>query len=242
MKKAETKQFNIGVENIQLYHQLGASLATTASINGIFNPWSNIAKGTARYNRIGDRIHPLGMKVKLYIANKTDRPNTMVRVIVAILPKTHAGLLGVQTITTANFDPFEGTQDLGNVQNILCLDPDVDKGVRFLYDKVHRLLPIGATFTPKEQTKLIRLSIKRKSRDIVFDSDAQTITNNPLAFYVIPYEQYSTVTTDNVTSCAAQMTLFIRMFEAVASSSLNKWNILTYVSNRLSVVASEREG
>jgi hypothetical protein len=210
MRKAETKKFTIGIENVQLYHQNGQSLLSTYSLTDLFNPWARISKGTARYQRIGDRIHPTGMKVKLYLANKTDRPNTHVRVIVCILPKTHAGLLGAQTITTAGFDPFEGTQDYGNVQNILCLDADKDKGVRFLYDRVHRLLPVGATFSPKEQTKLIRLSISRKSRDIVFDSDAQTITNNPLAFYVIPYEQYSTLTTDNVSSCAAQMTMYYK--------------------------------
>lgn len=210
MRKAETKQFNIGIENIQLYHQLGQSLVTTTSITDLFNPWARITKGTSRNQRIGDRITPTLMTLKLYLANKTDRPNTKVRVIVCILPKTHAGLLGAQTITTAGFDPFEGTQDFGNVQNILCLDADTDKGVVVLYDRVHALLPIGATFTPKEQTKVISLSIRRKSRSIVFDSDAQTITNNPLAVYVIPYEQFSTLTTDNVASCAAQMTMYYK--------------------------------
>lgn len=56
MRKAETKQFNIGIENIQLYHQLGQSLVTTTSITDLFNPWARITKGTSRNQRIGDRI------------------------------------------------------------------------------------------------------------------------------------------------------------------------------------------
>lgn len=216
MKAAETKTFEIGVENVQLYHNRGTSIGTAeiASIDDFFNPWSRIAKGVNRWNRIGDKITPRGMSIKLWVANKYDRPNTMVRIIVAVLPKTRIGLLGTSVVTNS-FDPFEASQQYGNVENALVLKPDHDKGVKFLYDRIHTINPNMAeqinTVRFCEKAKSIKIWIKRKkSRNIVFNSDYSDIVNKPLAVYAIPYEQYSTSQLDNVTSLAGLMTCYFK--------------------------------
>jgi len=213
MKKAETKDFTVGFENVQLYHNVGAdAFGFTRSIADLFNPWSRITKGTTSSTRIGDVITPRGMSLKLYMANKTDRPNTMIRIVVAILPKS------VGTVVTTNlFDPFEQVQNYSDVQNAMCLNCDKDRGVKFLYDKIHRMgaqgsmLTTGAVAGNKELTKVIKLWIKRKrSNNIVFDREAQNIVNKPLAVYAIPYEQYDTSVISNVASIGGQLRMYYK--------------------------------
>lgn len=214
MKNSETKYYDRALENHQLYHNLGSNVGglvplTITAIPQFFNPWAFIDKGTNRFNRIGDRITPRGMSLKLYLANKSDRPNTKFRVIVAILPKHVNGI-----VTTAEFDPFQ-VANAGLNNNNLLKYADKDVGVKFLYDKI---ITMGPTVTgdtsiggQRERNRVIKLWIKRKrSRDIVYSTSALSIVNNPLAIYAIPYEQYSTLTTDNVASLAGEMRLYYK--------------------------------
>jgi len=214
-KKSETKFYDIMMENRQLYHNLGGTGAaiplSVTSLTPWFNPWANISEGSRRYERIGNKITPTGMSINLYLANKVDRPHTQIRVIVAILPK----LVGT-TITTQQFDPFQIANGGSNGNNMI-LPVDADEGVKFLYDKIHVLDNMGSFASApgggyaKECTKYIKLWIKRKNaRPIVYNDEDHTIINKPLAVYCIPYEQYSTLTTDNVSSCAGYMRMYYK--------------------------------
>lgn len=207
-KKTETKYYDIGAENLQLVHNLGYGLApttVTALPTPIFNPWALIQQGTARFNRIGDKISPIGMKINMYLACKADRPNTMFRILVCILPKMfNSALVG------NNFDPFQIPNN-GILGNDMLFPVDKDKGIKCVYDRLHRMSSTqmwnGAA--GKEMTKIVRLWIRRKrAGNIIYDTTSSTIVNKPLAVYVIPYEQFSTITLDNVASCA----YFARMY------------------------------
>lgn len=217
MKKTETKYLDRGVENQQLYHNTGFGVGIPpfpiSSIPGLFDSWANITMGTSRSERIGDRITPRGMSLKIYLANKADRPNTMVRLIVAVLPKSRG-----TTVTGSQFSPFQ-IPNTGILGNVMLYPPDQDKGVQFLYDKIHRIGPnqaIGRNYpeygsTAREGTKVVKLWIKRKrSSDIIYDTVTQEIVNKPIAVYAIPYEQYSTLTTDNIASFACYQRLYYK--------------------------------
>lgn len=213
MKTAETKYYDIGIENVELYHNSGTQELLypgyIRSIPQYFNPWGVIQKGTNRFNRIGDKITPRGMSLKLWIANKGDRPNVQFRVIVAVLPKLVAG-----DITIPRFDPFQ-IANSGTVSNYLVTPADLDKGVKFLYDRIHTPKTgwgwKGGTANSREFHKYIKLWIKRrKARDIVYDTTSQDIINKPLAVYIIPYEQYNTLNTDNIASCAGYMRMYYK--------------------------------
>lgn len=214
MKNAETKYYDRGLENHQLYHNLGSNVGglvpvNVTSIPQFFNPWAFIDKGTGRFQRVGDKITPRGMSLKLYIANKVDRPETKIRLIVAILPKQVNG-----TITTAQFDPFQ-IPNSGTLGNNMLFPADANVGVKFLYDKILNMgscTPFrGSGGFEKEKTKYIRLFIKRKrSRDIVYGDTYLDIINKPLAVYAIPYEQFSTLTTDNIASVSGFMRLYYK--------------------------------
>lgn len=210
MKTTETKYYDIGLENAQLYHNLGYGgllpPTTITSVPELFDPWSKILKGTNRMNRIGDKITPRGMSLKFYLANKEDRPNTMVRLIVAILPKV------VDDIVTDydNFNPFQITNE-GTLNNHMILPADKDRGVTFLYDRIIRM-PSGQRWNGvKEPTKIVKLWIRRKrSRDIVYSTGTQQIVNKPLAIFLLPYEQYSTAQTSNVASFSCAMRMYYK--------------------------------
>jgi len=215
MKAAETKYQDIGFENRQLYHNLGSEPSppgvvipvNVTSSSDWFNPWSTIIQGTRRNERIGDKITPRGMSLKIYLAAKLDRPHTMFRIIVAILPKELAG-----TVTTNVFDPFQ-IPNVGTLGNNMLFPPDTDEGVKFLYDKIHKITPNGfqSGQYAKENTKTVRLWIKRKrSNPIVFNTFGAAIVNKPLAVYCIPYEQYSTLTTDRCGSWAGFMRMYYK--------------------------------
>lgn len=215
MKRAETKYYDRALEDHQLYHNLGSNVGGLVPVNvtaipQFFNPWAFIDKGSGRFQRIGDKITPRGMSLKLYLANKFDRPHTQIRLIVAILPKQVNGV-----ITTAQFDPFQIANSGANGNNMLW-PADSNVGVKFLYDRILKISNNGWWSAPsagynKEPTRNIKLWIKRKrSRDIVYGDTALDIVNKPLAIYAIPYEQYSTLTTDNIASLAGVMRLYYK--------------------------------
>jgi hypothetical protein len=78
------------------------------------------------------------------------------------------------------------------------------KSFKFIFDKVIRIAQRGtvnhsAGAAQKEIQTCVNLWIKRKRpNNIECSSSALEIVNKPLAIYAIPYEQYSTLTTDNV--------------------------------------------
>lgn len=213
-RKTETKYFDIGIQDQQLYHNLGygTSLIPPTVVSALplwFNPWINIQQGTARFNRIGDKVTPRGMRLKMFFANKADRPNTQIRLIVAILPKVFNG-----NLTTSNFDPFQ-IPNSGGVGNTMLFPADRDKGVKFLYDRIIRngsqLAGREGTGGNKEVTRVVKLWIKRKrTRDILWDSTSSTLVNKPLAIYAIPYEQFDTLTTDKIATVSGFMRLYYK--------------------------------
>lgn len=212
MKTAETKFFDIGDENVQLWHNNGTVAGPTntmGSLQTIFNPWADIPQGTQRYARIGDKITPRGMALKLWLSNKLDRPNCTYRVVVLRAPKTITNL-----VTTYNVNPFQEA-NLGGTGNSMLRPIDHDKGFRALYDKIFHVQAgvsgtLAATSTNREYHKVVKLWIKRKRSRAIQFGDNGIIVNNPLMVFVWAYDSYGTLTTDNIASCAYWSRLYFK--------------------------------
>jgi len=201
-RATETKYYDVAGENVQLYHNVGNSggaIAPTAQYSDptFFNPWNDIPPGTGRANRIGDKITPLSMNLHLWLSNKKDRPNVMYRIIVAKMPKS----IGNTVTASNNVNIFQGAQT-GSTGNAMVLPIDHDKGIKPYYDRV---IKVNSSFFwdsdagQRECSRYIKLKIKRKrAGTIIFDSATQNIVNSPLALYVIPYDAYGTLVTDNI--------------------------------------------
>lgn len=215
-RATETKFYQIGAENANLYHDVGyGSGPTTNQIGLIFSPWSAIDKGTSSHQRIGDKITPRMMVARLWLANKNDRPNVMYRVIVARVPKIYNGVV----TTNGNLDLFRTDNSGTSNGNTMCGMIDNEKGVRAYYDRIFNInqgscytTNSGATgWLPKEGHKLIKLKIKRKaSRPILYNDVSADPVNNPICIYVIPYDSYGTLQTDNIASCAITLRLYYK--------------------------------
>lgn len=208
-KNSETKIYRIAVENQQLYHNTGTTGYTYVG-PCLFNPWRYIPLGTNNHSRVGDTITPVGMSVRLWMANKLDRPNILYRVLVLIMPKSYNSI----ATGAGNLDigaPFQN----GTNGNYMTMPIDTEKGIKVLYDKVFSN-ELGYSANPyvtggKECHLFKKLWIKRKrSRNIVFDTAGVEIVNNPLNIYVIPYDSFGTLTTDNIASCAWTTTLYYK--------------------------------
>jgi len=107
-RKVETKYLDLGEENRQLYqNQRTSTVAPLApflrALNGFFNCWSLIQKGVAHTERIGDKIQPVGMRIRLMLLNKGDRPNLHYRVLIVKFPKTMDGVIA----STENVSLFQ---------------------------------------------------------------------------------------------------------------------------------------
>lgn len=207
MKKSELKYFDTGNENVQLYHNTGLSGGVYVA-TPIWDPWNVIAKGTNRHNRIGDEITPIGFKLRLWVSNKYDRTNVMYRVVACIMPRAYNGAV----VTNGSIDPAPA-MNLGAVGNYMCLPWDTEKGIKVLYDRIHQIsgkVQENSLAAGKECSKLIRLYIKRKrSRNIKY-AITNLPVNNIFAVYVIPYDAYGTLTTDNIASCAYNYRLYFK--------------------------------
>ena len=76
---------------------------------------------------------------------------------------------------------------------------DKDKNLKTYYDKLHTF---NNASTATKEKKVIKLLVKRKSSaKILFDATG-VVANNPLALYVLPYDSFGTLITDNIASCA----------------------------------------
>lgn len=205
MKATETKYLDSGFENSQLYHNTGqAGFAFVGP--SIFNPWQNITNGNNRATRIGDKITPRGMKVKIWLANKLDRPNLLYRIVACICPRMYNGAV----VTAGSIDPAPAFT-VGTTGNYMVLPFDKEKNIKVMFDKTYRV-ESGQSGTAagvnKECHREVNLWFNKKgARAINFDNGGRVL-NNYFALYIIPYDSYGSLTTDNIASCS----VFYRMY------------------------------
>jgi len=202
----------VGLENKQLFHDGGGITGPSTNQCAIeFNPWRLVVQGSTSTTRIGDSIMPRMMVCKLWLASKSDRPNQMYRIIVARIPKAINGVLS----TASNVDLFKADHVGGN-GNTLCGFIDSEKGIRAYYDRICGTegrpgTKYGATGLNGAETHLYRKFVirKKKTRPIAYEATGQVI-NNPIGIYVIPYDSYGTLQTDNIASCAFTYRLYYK--------------------------------
>jgi len=211
LKTAETKYITIGTENTQLYHDIGNFIGPSTNQGAtLFDPWSFVSQGTGYKNRVGDSLIPRGLSIKFWMANKLDRPNVIYRIMVVVLSRSIGGIIPAYN----NVDLFKAT-DVGTNNTTIIAECDPDKVKKVLYDKLVRneagvsAASVGTEITPsanfkgKEKHAVKKLWIKAKNqRKIVYNAGSNAHQNNYMAVYVIPYDSYGTLQTDNIASLA----------------------------------------
>lgn len=192
LKSSETKQAYTIVENNQLYHNVvnirQDLLYTTQGITATDT-------GTSSYsNRIGDEVIARGLSIKLWLANKSTRPNVMYRIVVFRYTSGD---------TVSSNDIF-----LSASANFMLKDYNTDK-IKVLYSRIINL-QVGASQTPvdaqninygKEAHKLLKIWIPMKNKKLRYDGDVSGVPKwTDIGFAIVPYDSYGTLTTDNIAS------------------------------------------
>jgi hypothetical protein len=121
--RTEYKEFYNSGQNVQLYHD--ASDGITAGSRGpLFTPLTGLPQGTANGQRVGDNIFVKEVGMRIWLSNKSDRPNVMYRVSVVILP----GSSSLPGPATSVVFPNAGT-------NYITAYPDTTQ-YSVIYDKI----------------------------------------------------------------------------------------------------------
>ena len=203
MKTAETKYMTIGGENVQLYHDVGNTPGPSTTQSAfLFNPWGFVSQGTDRLNRIGTSLTPRGMSLRLWLANKADRPNLLYRIMVVVLARA----VGVTIPTFNTIDLFRPV-DVGTNNSTMGAEVNPEYVKKVLYDKVIRNelgnSAVGAADKECHTFKKLWIKAGKGARNIEYLAGTGNYhKNNFLACYAIPYDSYSTLQTDNVASMA----------------------------------------
>lgn len=124
LRYTETKYVQLNTFH-ELYHNSGGAAGTDPI------PDYNILQtqqGVTQFTRIGDKIWAKGLKVKMHISSKSDRPNVMYRIAVITMPPDQvnanpinlwpAGSSGQKMLDTINTDRYKIIyQKIINVQS-----------------------------------------------------------------------------------------------------------------------------
>lgn len=199
LKQSETKDTHIISENLQLNHNspyvVGTLLYTEQGIN-------DNESGTTQYTkRIGDEIMASGISLKMWFANKLDRPDVIYKLIVY---KYKAG-------TTLNAgDPYENQ----GTSNYLIRDINVEKFkivkvINFRISTSAQRITGADQFYGAEGHKAVKVWIPLKRR-IKYESGTSTPFGWDYAFTVVAYDSYGTLTTDNIASFAVNRKLYFK--------------------------------
>lgn len=193
LKNSETKYRKIQNENVQLYHNAGNGVVGTTYYMVVQNLLQT-QQGLTQSDRIGDAVHGVYLKVKLWLSNKSDRPNVMYRVAIITMPADQTGSGNPTNL-------FRG--DIGN-KMLDYIDTDRYKVI------AHKIIqPMAGDYslesgaTNREHSRMVTFSIPLKNRKVVYNTDNGLIPRdqrNCLGLMVIPYDAYGTLTTDNIAS------------------------------------------
>ncbi|ALY05857.1 hypothetical protein [Ctenophore-associated circular virus 1] len=195
LKTTETKYKTIALDKEEIYH------------NKLYNFSKNLlevfpSQGTGDGAREGDEIVTTGMKVRMILGQKSDRPNVSYKVWVVHYDDSTSG----NAITYGNF--------FHNVTGNGMLDAVQNK--RFKVLKAFTIKSKGTTIeageTSKEFVRPVKFWIPFKKK-LKFVSDASNKASNILPqmnVIVLPYDAYGTLGTDNIAYMQGSCTLYYK--------------------------------
>jgi len=196
LKNVETKSVHRILENVNINHngcQIYTNLLRTSQ--GI----TDTDTGAATYsNRIGDEINARGISIKLWIANKRDRPNVMYRMVVF---KYATG--SVPTLSSC----FTGAN--GN----RMMDAIDKEFITPVYQKIFNLqnnIAFAVADHTREAHTYRKIWIPLKDKKIIYNNGGSLPKFIDYGFFIVPYDSYGTLTTDNIASFAFEYQFYFK--------------------------------
>lgn len=201
LRNVETKTTHQIGENLQLYHNTpNIRFALLRTSQGTGDSDTGLNSYAAR---IGDEIMARGISIKLWIANKLDRPNVMYRLVVF---KYESSVTPTATLL------FKGANPNRMMDN---LNKEV---ITVVYQKIINLQTAlsaagdaaGNPFVGKECHTYRKIWIPLKNKKIHYNDGGQVPKFIDYGFAIIPYDSYGTLTTDNIASFAWEYNFYFK--------------------------------
>lgn len=192
MSAAEDKEKTASHGKVELNHNTLSAIAHLNSPSSTYMP----GQGSGDTQRVGDKIYARGFNVHLLCGQKRDRPNITWRII-CVAQRSGSGVLnyaGLFKNVSGN-----GMLDEINTDKVTVLYQKYLKPLKCLDNVSVEVPPVGEDFpAAKEYTFTRKIFIPRKKM-YKFEEDGSMVHNDKDIFmYVIPYDAYGTLTTDNI--------------------------------------------
>jgi len=179
--RTELKNYFFSGGNYQLYHNVASPYTNYPNL------LDNIALGTQPYQRVGARIFLRNLECILVLNNKTDRPNVSYRFVVVAAPTN------TNTDTFAELFTGNGFTSIHVPNNSLLLHDSIFP--------INQGSGMDNNVTPnKERSFTHRVSISINKPVTVNTNDGAFSTR--LVGFVIAYDAFGTLITDNIASVA----------------------------------------
>lgn len=201
LSKVETKHTHFLIQDQQLYHNNGyIKLNLLNTTQGI----EDNQTGTTFYaGRVGDELVARGISIKIWIANKLDRPNVMYRLFV----------FKYQSLTT----PTSTTLFTGANGNRIMDDIDREY-ITPVYQKIFNLQvgfsqsSVSGTDTlyGREAHKYVSFYIPLKNKTIKYADRSNIPKFIDYGFRIVPYDSYGTPETDIIASMNFQYKFYFK--------------------------------
>lgn len=180
LAKYESK-YNLNVwSNQQLYHNVGTLWNATANL------LDNISTGATVTTRVGNSIFVKGIEFRFVLNNKTDRPNVSYRVILAATPTTVSSDTFGEIVSSAQFTGVHLP-----VSSVMLHD------VTFPSNQGSGM---ENNITPNKERSFNHTAYVPINRSVTYGADGACQTR--LVGYIVPFDAFGTLTTDNICSVA----------------------------------------
>jgi len=199
LRNVETKHTHYLIENQNLNHNSGyLKLKLLETTQGVADTQS----GTSFYaSRLGDEVIARGLSIKLWLANKKDRPNVMYRIIV----------FKYQSLTT----PTSSSIFVGANGNKMM--DDIDKEyITPVYQKIINLnmattqIIDASPWVGREPHLYKSFYIPLKNQKIKYTDGSTVPKFIDYGIRIIPYDSYGTLETDTIASMAFQYKFYFK--------------------------------
>jgi hypothetical protein len=201
LKKAETKETHRIEENINLFHNgINVKSGLLYTQQGL----GDNDAGTSSFDcRVGNEIVARGLSIKMWFANKLDRPNVMYKVIVFRY--------------RADQIPSTIFKNQGTA-NVMLRDVDTDrytvlavKQFNLNQGAAERIITATDSFAGTEGHIYKKFWINMKNRKIQYtDNNSGSPKYYDIGFSVSAYDSYGTLTSDNIASYAFNCKMYFK--------------------------------
>lgn len=200
--ETEDKSFVYTNENIQLYHNKSSYHYKFLSdiLQGTSDGNTDTTGGIGEQDiRVGDEIELKNINMRVYLANKLDRPNVIYKGCLYWYPVGQTPSDTMIWCTQSN-----KLLDRYNRDNIKIMDSFIVKSTNNYAQPTY--YPVGGTLAVlgKEHTYLATLNKSYKNKKIKYDNNGIVPKGWNIGISIVCYDSFGTLQTDNIASFAYQ--------------------------------------